>query len=211
MKKIVFIVLAFLTLSVSNVFAQLIKIENGASFSWMQGDVLESKLPAYSVMFGCDYLEHDWFYLSSEIGYIKKGGKDKIYGFIEDLGNDAIRGGYANMQSNLQYIQLNTSFRVKHSFKKINVYAGIAPTLDFLVKEESYTETEIKRHDNDYHANKFVLGIMPEIGAFYDVNKLRVSLNVSYQRNISHLAKVSNGDGLNNNTLLVSVGVGYKL
>ena len=52
---------------------------------------------------------------------------------------------------------------------------------------------------------------MPEIGAFYDVNKLRVSLNVSYQRNISHLAKVSNGDGLNNNTLLVSVGVGYKL
>lgn len=211
MKKILLMVFALLVISISEGFSQVIKVENGLSLSWMKGDNLEQTLPAYSVMLGCDYLEHDWFYMSSEIGYIKKGGKDHIYGFAEELEGGISRVGYANLQSNLHYIQLNTSFRVKHSFNKLNVYLGIAPTLDFLVKEDSYTTTENNKYENDYHANRVVFGIMPELGAFYDAGKMRISLNVSYTRNLSFISKIGKLPCLVNNTLLMSVGIGYKI
>lgn len=66
---------ALLTVSVNDSFSQVIKLEHGLNFTWMKGDDLYEKRPTYSVMLGCDYFEHDWFYLSSEIGYIKKGEK----------------------------------------------------------------------------------------------------------------------------------------
>lgn len=211
MKKIVLLVFALLAVSVNNSFSQVVKLEHGLAFSWMKGDHLENKLPTYSVMLGCDYFEHDWFYLSSEIGYIKKGGEDKVYDQVLVEG-DKVRVGYADLSARFNYLHLNTSFRVKHTFNKVSVYAGIAPTLDFLMKEKSDTQFDDRKYSNDYHANKVVFGIKPELGAYYDVDsKLRLSLNLSYLRNISHIAKMDKVGNLNNNTLLMSLGIGYRL
>lgn len=221
MKKILLVVFALLMMGVNEIFSQVVKVENGLSLSWMKGDNLENKLSAYSVMLGCDYLEHDWFYLSSEIGYIKKGGKDNVYDRFYEEDNYA-SVGYAGIKSKLNYLHINTSFRVKHSFDKLTIYAGIAPTIDFLLKEKSNTKFEDKEYKEDFNANKVVLGIKPEIGVFYDINKIRISLNVSYLRNITHIAKIGelnyphfeekNRQGyINNNTLLMSVGIGYRL
>lgn len=94
MKKIALLVLVLLVVSVNNGFSQVIKLEHGLNFTWMKGEDLYEKRPTYSVMLGCDYFEHDWFYLSSEIGYVKRGEKilymitlycKKVNGLVMDM------------------------------------------------------------------------------------------------------------------------------
>ena len=51
-------------------------------------------------------------------------------------------------------------------------------------------------------------GIKPSIGMFYDINKIRLSLETSYMKNITKLSKF---DGVKANTFLLSFGIGYKL
>ena len=78
MKKIFLIVITFLSIGICDIYSQVIKMENGANLTWMDGGGYTKKRGAYSFMLGCDYLEKDWFMLSSEIGYIQRGGRSLL-------------------------------------------------------------------------------------------------------------------------------------
>ena len=56
--------------------------------------------------------------------------------------------------------------------------------------------------------HRVFLGIKPSIGMFYDINKIRLSLETFYMKNITKLSKF---DGVKANTFLLSFGIGYKL
>ena len=211
MKKIVLLVFALLTVGVNDSFSQVIKLEHGLNFTWMKGDDLYEKRPTYSVMLGCDYFEHDWFYLSSEIGYIKKGGEDTVYDYSVLQEGEWSRYGYARRTARLNYLHVNTSFRVKHSFDKVTLYVGVAPTLDFLMRDNCDTRFDYRRYKDEYNSKKVVLGIKPEIGAYYNVDeKLRVMFNLSFMRNITSVGEIKN-NSLDNHTVALSLGIGYKL
>lgn len=202
MKKLVLLCSMFCIFCVEKTFAQVLKIENGISFSKMNlpGDAFHDNLSMYSMNIGCDYLEKGWYFLSSEIGYVRKGGK-----YFDDPSD--VRASH--FENTLDYITMNTSFNVKYNLKGVNLYAGIAPTLDFLVKNrfKSYTP-EMSQNEEIFPAHKVVLGFKPSIGVFYDIDKIRLNVEASYMKNITRL---SVSKSMKTNTFLLSFGIGYKL
>ena len=116
MKKLVCLIGLICLFCSEITFSQVIKIENGVSFSKMNAASslnFHNPLPFYTVNIGCDYLEKDWFFLSSEIGYVRKGGKGHS--------NDEI--GFSE-KNTLDCITLNTSFNVKYNVGGFNLYLG---------------------------------------------------------------------------------------
>lgn len=202
MKKLVCLIGLICLFCSERAFSQVIKIENGVSFSKMNlpGDAFHDNLSMYSMNIGCDYLEKEWYFLSSEIGYVRKGGK---------YFNDPSDVRASHFENTLDYITMNTSFNVKYNLKGVNLYAGIAPTLDFLVKNrfKSYTP-EMSQNEEIFPAHKVVLGFKPSIGIFYDTDKIRLNIEASYMKNIT---KLSRSNSMKANTFLLSFGIGYKL
>src|SRR5690625_3642928 len=75
-----FTIIIILLSQSSTVFSQVLKVNNGISISSVKSkkvDMLSKSMSAYSFSLGVDYLEKEHFYLSSEIGYLKKGGKEE--------------------------------------------------------------------------------------------------------------------------------------
>ena len=68
---------------ISNLNAQVFKLENGIAFSKLQTkgvkganiDLYPHKLTTYQISLDIEYLQTKHFYLSSSIGYLEKGGK----------------------------------------------------------------------------------------------------------------------------------------
>ena len=68
---------------ISNLNAQVFKLENGLAFSKLQTkgvkganiDLYPHKLTTYQISLDIEYLQTKHFYLSSSIGYLEKGGK----------------------------------------------------------------------------------------------------------------------------------------
>src|SRR5699024_12517858 len=89
----------------STVFYQVLIVNNLISISSVKskkGDMLSKSMSAYSFSLGVDYLEKEHFYLSSEIGYLKKGGKEE---------NEYLPEPYTNVKETWNYIHLNTTIR----------------------------------------------------------------------------------------------------
>ncbi len=57
--------------------AQVLKIENGMAFSSLVNegeDLFDKSLSSYQMSIGLDYLDQGWYALSSNVGYLRKGG-----------------------------------------------------------------------------------------------------------------------------------------
>ena len=214
-KKILYIVY-LLIISQIGVFAQTIKISNGLSVSSIKGetevfDFFNEYRCDYSGFIGLNYCYHNYFFLSSEIGYVSKGGKKKI----------EIRGGlsdYMLMTRGVNYLHLNTTFRAKFPAKNYYFYVGIGPKVDFLIgndvilsdnnlygfiKKENpapppSNENIVKMPDTNmeaaqfenYTLNRVLFGLKPEIGFDYCfADRFMLGINASYHINISNMGK----------------------
>jgi hypothetical protein len=64
----------------TQVQAQTIRLENGAAFTSLKGneDFSIGVMRPYQIALGVSYLDRGWFNLSSQAGYIRKGGKEKV-------------------------------------------------------------------------------------------------------------------------------------
>lgn len=77
MKKIALFFTFFIF--IGTCYSQILKIDNGISMNSLKGkdfDLFPHKIVSYSGMLGVEYLQKKWFYLSSEVGYLKLGGKE---------------------------------------------------------------------------------------------------------------------------------------
>lgn len=215
MKKIVLIVFAFLLMGIGDAYSQVIKMEHGFSYSNMNKGVFDEMQPSYLFMLGCDYLDRSWFYLSSEIGYTQKGGQYTTEGTLPiPSGPDYLIK--SRNRAKFNYLHINTSFRIKHSFNKITLYVGIAPTLEFLVCDNSEAKSRaFEYYDVTYkvkeHSNNVIIGIQPELGMYYNLNeRLSAILNLSYLRTLNAVGN-SNGTHFYNQSVSLSLGIGYRL
>lgn len=99
--------------------SQILKFSGGTNSTWMDGKQFDTPCLTYTGSIGYDYLldrdYHDWYYLSSEIGYVKKGRKDVASG--EKLEMD--------------YLHINILFKMKYSFENLMLSAGIGPSVDY--------------------------------------------------------------------------------
>jgi len=144
-KKILHIVF-LLAISQVCASAQTIKVSNGLSVSSIKGetevfDFFNEYRYDYSGFIGLNYCYHNYFFLSSEIGYASNGGKRKYE--IWEMGT-GITGtetiGWlvddGETTKGIKYLHLNTTFRVKFPAKNYYFYAGIGPKVDFLIGDD---------------------------------------------------------------------------
>ena len=219
MKKIFLIVITFLFIGICDMYSQVIKMEHGANLTWMDGGGYAKKRGAYSFMLGCDYLEKDWFMLSSEIGYIQRGGRS-LFSYTE--GYDPDRGQYEynyRRIAKLDFFQINTTFRFKHDFKRFTLFMGVGPTIDILLKDRSeyqkqpINSDQITTTETSIHHNNVLYGLKYELGINYHINnKWNAILNFS-QLNSFKGSTIGHydGDSFRNKIATLSLGIGYRL
>ena len=84
MLRIILCVFIPLFFNHNNLSSQILKLSGGINRTWMNEKPFDTPCLTYTGSLGYDYLldrdYHDWFYLSSEIGYIKRSGKNAITG-----------------------------------------------------------------------------------------------------------------------------------
>ena len=199
MKKLYLSFIAFFFCSA--LYAQTIKIENGVTCSSMRTntiDILNRNILDYSLFVGCDYLDHEHYYLSSEIGYTTKGGKETAEIFID---------GPIDIQDTWQYLHLNTTFRYKYNVNVSHLFVGIGPKVDVLIGSTEFPDVIYKDY---FEMNRFSFGCIAEMGVAQDVGKLRFGVNYSYFINFGSVGQ-SQYCKVYNNTHLLRLSIGYTL
>ena len=197
------IILATLPLS-----AQVIKLDVGTSFSQMQDDTpmhnFSNTLISNSLAFGVDWLESDWFYLSSEIGYLNTGGVDRI----DIMDGSGLPIEEVDWRLQRHNIHLNTTFRGKLGYKKFHAYLGIGPKVDIPV----YTDVDTFGDNSSlsFVKNEVMFGLKAEVGVAYNFNDVRVGLNFAYLPDLTRQASYLN-QTTRNDTFKLGIMVGYIL
>ena len=104
MLRIILCVFILLLFNYNNLSSQIVRLSGGINRTWMNEKPFDTPCLTYTGSLGYDYLldrdYHDWFYLSSEIGYVKRSGKNAV----------------SNSKLNMDHLHLNTLFKVKYSF-----------------------------------------------------------------------------------------------
>ena len=211
MKKVIICLLLTL-LNLSLLSSQVIKIENGLSISSINStkfNLLNDNLYTYSLLLGCDYLEHRYFYLSSGIGYIQKGGTDNIIQLDENthpVNTIPIKGKW-------DYLHLNTSLRIRYPFEKSHLYLGAGLKADVLT---SSTDNNKSYLSEGYKMASIIPGMKIEMGFNREMKRLIIGVNASYLIDFKNAGKsILLIDGAHNNlsasNVLLSFTLGYRL
>lgn len=199
MKRIFF---SFIALFISTLsFSQTIKIENGFSFSSMNSekfDLLNEAIVNNLFAVGVDYFDHKLFYFSSEIGYLKKGGKEM---------NVPIMFGVGNLEEKWSYLHMNTTLRLKYQINNSHFFIGIGPRFDVLVGSNKFTDII---YSDGYEMNRFSTGGIAELGAVQEINRFRLGVNYSYLINFVEVGK-SQHNNVYNYTHLIRFSFGFRL
>jgi hypothetical protein len=197
MKRISLILLC--SMFIVNGYSQVIKFDNGITFNSLKGDKFDlfpGKVNAYSALVGLEYFERKWFYLSSEIGYLKLGGKD----------NGTIDGIPTHNEQTWNYGQINTSFRARTTSRKTEFYLGGGPYANVLLGSGTF-DNELY---NGYTAERVNWGIKSELGITQNINKVRIGVNGSYLLPISATVK-SQYTKMNLRSPAIYLSLGYRL
>jgi hypothetical protein len=206
MKKREFLLFCFVCCIIS-VNAQTIKLENGISFSKMETNKLNfftKNFTSYANKIGVEYFEHKNFYISSNIGYTKRGGKDKIL-IVDTESGEIVSENTISESWNL--LNLNTTFRVKYNFENYIFYLGVGPFVDFLIGTNEFSNSSFET----YKAKTVLGGVCPELGIDYLLtDKILIGLNASSNYSFTPLVKQSILK-LNNEQLNIYFSVGCRL
>lgn len=201
MKKTILLLSCFLFVTMA--YCQIIKIDNGFSITNLKTkkfDALHTNISSYCGFIGLDYFNKNRFYLSSEIGYIRIGGKETN----ESLPmNDSTN--YKVFES-FHYGHINTTFRIRDNSKNTEFYLGAGPYLNILLDSNKFRSNLYK----SYPAKKMNLGCKTEIGLMMGLNRIKLGLNGSYLINISSMAK-SQYNSFTYKAFIGSLTIGYKL
>lgn len=191
-------------------YGQTIKIQTGVSVSnldWKfnsQYQMFEQEnFIGVPVFIGLDYFEKKYFNLSTNFGYIKKGGEVTLKAKPKPFTPGLVDAGEVlpdkGLRSYLNYLSLNTTFDFNYPFNiGITPFVGVGPRIDFLLTDESFY-------------NKYNYGLLMGGGVKYDINKLRVGLRFDYYLNFNDLFKTEQYGTLNDRTFTTNLIIGYRL
>lgn len=201
MKKTIFIIIVLLFIGKSVVLAQHIKIDNGILFSSYDNSknlpILYDKVRTYSVNLGADYFEKKWFYLSSQVGYTKLGGKEENPFLADEL---------KHVKESKNYLHMNTTFRAFKEISGLKIFVGLGPYLNILTGSKKFQSSIY----HDFYDLKTYAGGKGEVGITHDINKFRIGLIGTYMLNLTPVASSVALD-LRNNNFGAVVSIGYLL
>jgi len=192
----------------NNTFSQVLKVDAGVSFSAMESNasnILTDPYRDFNINLGLNYITHKYFHLSSQIGYLTRGGSNDMS--IDNSGTNNIK-----LVSRISCIHINTTIRVKYSFKKLTPYIGIGPKIDFPI--ESKYSPNIEFSDTDVYnlslmqIKNYLPGIKYEAGIEYNHESFSYGLNVFILRDFESINKLKNYP-LKNQISAINFSVGY--
>jgi hypothetical protein len=181
--------------------AQTIKLDNGILLSSFRNSknlpILHENIASYSVSAGVDFLEKKWFYLSSQIGYVRIGGKEE---------NPFLSPDFSQVSESKSYIHLNTTFRGYKNISNLKIFVGAGPFTNIVTGSKRF-ETSLY---HEFYELKTYAGAKGELGITEDFNKVRVGLVGGYLLSLTDVG-TSSSLKLGNNNWSVSLSVGYKI
>jgi hypothetical protein len=147
-------------------------------------------LTGFTGTVGVDYLETKWGFLSSNIGFVQKGRKDKVT-YTDALGNNTWVGTF---KSKFNYVTFNTTMNFKLSQSSLVPFFSIGPRVDYLLNQS---------HFYDPGNIKFAYGLNGGFGIIKRTGKMEFGGRVDYLLNIAERPDDRTG--------AVQVFFGYKL
>ncbi len=201
-RKLLFLMSALICLSVVGK-AQVIKIENGIAISDL---VIKNSsndwIYPYQLSLGLDYMDRDWYALSSQIGFLRKGTDGIINSPVE------YGGVGTEHQLQLDYLTMNTTFRVKTPLvNNFWVYAGCGPRIDIFLKgrmKPKVPDFEVKG------MHKLIAGLKVEAGFYGQFDRMQVGLNFGYLPSFVRPYGGKNND-IKDKTFTLGLVLGYVL
>lgn len=181
--------------------AQYIKIDYGLLSSSFNNSkklpILYDKIDAHALTIGVEFLERKWFYLSSQAGFMKIGGKET---------NSNFGGDSTYIKDSRAYAHFNTTIRGYKTFDLLTAFIGVGPFLNVLAGSRPFEHPIY----TDFYRFKTYAGGKGEIGISYNAKAIKISIIGSYLMDLSGAAG-SEAFKLTNDNLGAFVSVGYKL
>jgi len=200
----------------TSAIGQILNVQTGTSFSklvWKDGDKdtdqYGTMLIGYSAFIGLDYVDKKYINLSTNLGLIRKGGKDKVV--VTNANGEAL--SELSTKATLDYVSLNTTIELKYPIKeKIMPYISIGPRFDYLIKNSYYLE--VLKQNNDL--NKINVGLILGGGIKFDLPAIQLGLRADYYLNFMKVAEwptrynTTNGS-VNDQTMSLNFTIGFKI
>lgn len=197
MKKLA-LSLIFCTFGTLFIYSQEIFVKNGFTLSRMCAKIpiLDKNITNYTIFVGGEYGVHKHYEISSEIGYLVKGGQDEI----------STVSGYENISKTIPFVQFGTTFRAKLSNQNNAFFVGVGPRVDIsLIGGNS-----IDYYMAQYNMNRCVVGVKAEAGAKTYFNKIGFGFSTQYSFDINPMLYADN-IALRNSCFIFTLSVGYRL
>lgn len=192
-KSIVFLLLLLLT--TPRVFSQVLFVENGVSLSSLQ-HLYDKNSCMYQMNVGIDYVNSKWYFLSSSVGFLQRGGK-YAYTYLENIGNEEqllYKKEYA------KYLTINTLFNLKYEMHRMQYYLGVGPQLGINVGDNVIS---------DYDSLKTIqYGLKAICGVNYTVQNILLGVNFSYLPTFGSMFESKDG---HDKTFAFNFRIGYRL
>lgn len=200
------------------IIGQTIHIHVGPSISKLKWDRIGSNfdplynqtLLSYSVFGGIDYFDKKYMDLSSNIGMISKGGKDKFE--YRDQNGEVINQELEE-RATLNYLSLNTMINFKYANKKaVTPFIGIGPRIDYLVKSSK----EFDALEEIDELKRTSVGLIFGGGLNYAISKIQFGIRADYYLDFNKIANRNMGsenlaEEVSVNTTAISFKIGYML
>lgn len=214
MKSCVWLVCALSCIvAVGKVQAQVVTVENGFSITSMKNVKLGvDKVYPYQMSVGMQYMDKGWYNLSSNIGYTRRGGQEKIpyFSISGEQQKDCI-----TYKDKLHYLTLSTTFDIKKTSRDgYTFFLGVGPRLDFKLKAVETTYADFDDGVSEYEPTKVNLhGYHPVLfglkcvgGIRKDIGNMQLGLNIAYLPSFTRLTS-----GVRDKTFTFGLSLGYKL
>jgi hypothetical protein len=191
-----------------------LKFQGGMTFSKMdwkaysEEQLFKFSVPGLYCSAGLDYCDRRRFNISSNIGYIRKGGLNKY------MITDPTGIGFKSDHLKLDYITFNTSFDYKILADRFATpYLSVAPRIDYLAH---YSKELLRNLDEHNNLNRVGLGLNVGLGVKYSVERIELGLRADYLFNFSKVGTFTNEltktlSTVNDKTYMVSLTCGYHL
>ena len=189
---------------------QIVKIQGGTSISKLDWDVKGSDwvmfneaLIGYSIFAGIDYIDKQYFNLSSNIGMVRKGGTNEI----QFMNSKQI----LKAEQTLDYLSINTMIEFKYRIKKtISPFISFGPRFDYLLHNGKFDTFE-----GLINLKSTSVGLILGGGLKYDISSFQFGLRADYYLDFTNVTDWSTVNtrvvGESVNTFTINLGVGYRL
>ena len=179
-----------------------VKMEGGVGFSSMHGmDLFNEAVHPFYFTVGAEYLDRDWFHLSSNVGVVRKGGKDDLRISMDEEADWSLMG---------TFLTLNTLFDVKKvSYDGYTFYAGAGPVVNIKVGRSEEISSKLHDVSTGFDFNPVHLGVRCELGVKKDFKRTALGLVASYQTALTSYVK--NFSDLRDRTFTLGVTLDFML